>query len=367
MSEIRSDRLVLRATAVTGTAANPTVRYRDPVLTLETHSLAPVGRGQMRVRMAYAGVCGTDAHLVARDPDTHFIRTSAPVSVPADGRVIGHEGIGRVEALGEGVEGFAIGDWVVPASIISCGDCQPCRSGSANQCRSASLLGLQEDGLFATLADFPAKLAVRVTDTVQSETDKQALACLEPAGTALQACELAGVCASDRVVVFGAGPIGLFAAIIAQRLIGCERVTIVEPEPFRRDHAGKWCATALAPEVFSASLSSFDVLIDASGALDAVNAAFPRLAPRARVVLLARAGRPLVLDHVDHMISEGIVLTGCRGHLGGYLDRIREAYRARDFPLGAPITSVHHGIQELHQLLQEPDLIPTECKALVRF
>lgn len=360
-----SQRIVLRASPVTDRGGQH-LRYRDPELSLETHLLGPLADGHLRVRMAYAGVCGTDAHLVAQNPETGFIRTSAPVSIPAQGRVIGHEGIGIVEGIGHGVQGFKPGDWVVPASIINCGRCPACVSGSPNQCRTASLLGLQVDGLFASIADFPASLAVRVTDAVRNEADKQALACLEPAATALQACELASLRASDRVVVFGAGPIGLFAAIAARLLIGCSEVVVVEPEPFRRKLAERWCTMAQSPEAFATDTTTFDVLIEASGALDAVNNAFPRLASRGRVMLLARAGRPLILDHVDHMITEAITITGCRGHLGGYLDRTLTAYREGLFPLGAAITSVHSGLNDLLELLKNADRIPTrDCKALV--
>ncbi len=319
------------------------------------------------MRMHYAGICGTDVHLLSTDSISGFVRSSAPVFIPEAGRMIGHEGIGQVVEIGADVAGIVVGDWVVPASIIDCGTCLPCRSGSPNQCLSATLVGLQEDGLFGTYADLPAQLSVVVTPHAVEDADRQALACLEPAGTALQACELAGIRPNDEVVVFGGGPIGLFSAIIAKAIMGCAKVTLVEPEKFRRDHAARWCDMVCAPDAFEAATDKADILIEASGVLANVTRAIPRLRARGRVVLLARSGEPLVIDHVDHMISELITIMGCRGHLGGYLDQILSFYAAGRFPLSAVITSVHSGIDKLKALLSEPEQISRrDCKILVR-
>jgi threonine 3-dehydrogenase len=344
------------------------VLYRHPVVQVNRRVVGPVAAGHLRLRMAYAGICGTDLHLVSAHPGTGRPLTSAPVLIPEEGRVMGHEGIGEVLAVGAGVVGWSPGQWVVPASVLHCGDCPPCREGIPNQCRMARLLGLEFDGLFAEVADIPARMAVDVTEAAASDASRQALACLEPAATALHACMVAGAGRGDSVVVFGAGPIGGFAAMIAKSLLGCRRVTVVEPQAARRALVVPWCDDVCTPEEFAAERVPFDVLIEAGGALEAVNAAVKRINARGRVVLLARAGRPLVLHDVDHIISQAISVVGCRGQLGGYMEQMLQAFLSGGFPLGALVTRVHDGIGELAGRLREPaQLVAEDCKVLARF
>jgi threonine dehydrogenase-like Zn-dependent dehydrogenase len=92
------------------------VLYRHPVVQVNRRVVGPVAAGHLRLRMAYAGICGTDLHLVSAHPGTGRPLTSAPVLIPEEGRVMGHEGIGEVLAVGAGVVGWSPGQWVVPAS-----------------------------------------------------------------------------------------------------------------------------------------------------------------------------------------------------------------------------------------------------------
>lgn len=329
-----------------------------PRLQIEERTLPPLAGGAVRIRMAYAGLCGTDVHLVSAHPETGAIRCSAPVSIPPEGRVIGHEGIGEVVEIGPDAGGrVAVGDWVVPASVLSCGHCGPCLSGAPNQCLEACLIGLEHDGVFSTFADLPEKLLVVVTAHADKPERQRALACLEPAATALQACDKAELGPSDQVVVFGAGPIGFFAALIARKVKGCARVTVVEPAQYRRDHARLWCDEVLSPEDYLARGDRADVLVEASGALENVRRSLLRLQARGRVVLLGRSGEPLLIDAVDHMISEAITIRGCRGHLGGYMEQALALYAAGQLPLEAAITGRIAGVEAIAKMLDNPGAI----------
>jgi len=70
--------------------------YKNPNLTLENRTLAQLHPDVIRVKMLYAGVCGTDLHFTEKNPHTGYIRSSAPANIPPEGRVIGHEGVGRI-------------------------------------------------------------------------------------------------------------------------------------------------------------------------------------------------------------------------------------------------------------------------------
>lgn len=363
--------LVLRATDAPQAGVDspgPHQRYRAPRLSLETRALGPLAEGFVRVRMRYAGVCGTDLHLVETDPVTGYVRTSAPASIPAEGRIIGHEGVGTVLATGAGVHHLRPGAIVAFASIQACQHCEPCRRGAFNQCLEASLLGMQTDGLFGTVVDVPASLAHDVSDLARGDEDLRALACLEPAGVALLACENAAVRPGDRVVVFGAGPIGLFCAMVCKRVLGAARVEVMEPLASRRRLAEPWCDGVFEPEAyFAVDRGSVDVVIEASGELANVSRIFRRIAPNGRVVLLARSGRPLVLDGIDHMITQAITVQGSRGHLGGSLGRVLALFRSGALPMGAVVTGVLGSLDDLQALLQAPETLARDhCKVLVR-
>jgi (R,R)-butanediol dehydrogenase/meso-butanediol dehydrogenase/diacetyl reductase len=227
---------------------------------------------------------------------------------------------------------------------------------------------MQADGLFGTVVDVPASLAHDVSDMARNDGDLRALACLEPAGVAMLACENAKIRPGDSVTIFGAGPIGLYCAMICKRIFGAARVVVIEPVPARRRLAEGWCDSTFEPEPYlDQEQDAVDVVIEASGELTNVTRVFRRIRPNGRVVLLARSGMPLVLDSVDHMITQAITVSGFRGHLGGPLARVLALYRSGALPLGAVVTGVIDSLDALLVLLQAPETLAREhCKVLVR-
>lgn len=336
---------------------NPTTqqRYRLPVVSVEERALGVLGRDAARVSMSYVGVCGSDVHLVTADPATGYVVSSVNAQIDTGGRVLGHEGVGTVVAVGDGVTHVRAGDIVTFASIDVCRECEQCRRGMPNQCRSARLMGMETDGLFGTTVDVPASLAHRVTDVVHSDDDLQALACVEPASNAAVACAIAEVGPDDSVVVFGAGPIGLYCAMMSRVVHGARRVVVVEPRERRRRLAAPWCDAAVGlEEFFSNGVSAVDVVLEASGVMPNVTRTLGRVAPQGRVVLLGRSGEPLLLDEIDHLISEAITIRGCRGHLGGAIDEVVQAYADGILPLGAIVTGVVDSLDTLAETLRTP-------------
>lgn len=224
--------------------------YQQPRLSIQSRRLDPLHRDEIRVKMLYAGICGSDVHLLETNPATGYIRSSAPTEIPPEGRLIGHEGVGQVLEVGTNIRHLAPGSYVTFESIIVCHYCDMCRKGHFNQCRHATLLGLQKDGLFATVADVPAMLAHDVTHLIEQEQDMMAAACVEPAGVAYLACENTQIAGGEVVVVFGAGPIGVYCAMLAKTVFGAAEVHLVEPGAFRREFARQWADKVYAVDEF---------------------------------------------------------------------------------------------------------------------
>ena len=103
--------------------------YRNPRVVLEKRSMDVLQPDAVRVLMLYGGLCGTDMHLADKDPQTGYIRSSAPASIPPEGRIIGHEGVGKIIETGANIRHVHNGDLITFESIIVCNHCEVCRKG----------------------------------------------------------------------------------------------------------------------------------------------------------------------------------------------------------------------------------------------
>ena len=181
------------------------------------------------VKLTASAICGTDLHMV---------RGSFPGMVP--GTILGHEGVGVVEAVGKEVRNFKPGDRVVIPSTINCGYCSYCRSGYPSQCDNSNpngktagtafFGGPKESGPFEGLQaeyariPFSAATLIRLPNEVD---DDRAILLSDIFPTAWFGAELAEITPGDSVAIFGAGPVGLFA-VVSAFLKGANRVFIVD-------------------------------------------------------------------------------------------------------------------------------------------
>jgi (R,R)-butanediol dehydrogenase/meso-butanediol dehydrogenase/diacetyl reductase len=185
--------------------------------------MPPVGPHDVRVEVAYCGICGSDLHEYADGP--HAI----PVDVPhaLSGRTapltLGHEFCGTVVEVGARVSTLRVGDRVAVEPEYRCSRCMYCRAGSYNLCESMGFAGLMGDGGMADYAVVPSYMLYRLPDAVSL---RQA-AVLEPAAVALHALRRGELRLGDTCAVFGLGPIGLLLVMLA-RLQGASRIIAVD-------------------------------------------------------------------------------------------------------------------------------------------
>lgn len=219
-------------------------------LVIEELDLMPPQKGEVLIRIVATGVCHTDAYtLSGQDSEGVF---------PC---VLGHEGAGLVEAIGEGVTSVAVGDHVIPLYTAECRHCKFCTSGKTNLCSSVRTTqgkGLMPDGTVrffkdgqpiyhymgcSTFSEYTVVAEVSVAK-IQPEAPLEEV-CLLGCGvtTGLGAVKnTAKVKAGDTVAVFGLGGIGL-AAIIGSRMVGAARIIGVDLNPSKFDMAKKLGAT----------------------------------------------------------------------------------------------------------------------------
>lgn len=345
------------------------IGYILPRSAIETRELPALAPSDLRIEVERVGICGSDLGVMQTDQQTGRILSSVPLSIPATGRIMGHEGIGIVREIGNEVTRYRPGDWVTWESLVNCHQCAACRRGDFNQCLSASLLGFQRDGVFSELCDIPAQLAHSIGEMAQTEQGRRAATCIEPAACALVGLQSVALQPGKNVLVFGAGPIGLFAAMLCQRIYCAASVQIVEPVGFRRQFAEQWADSIWAVEEFldAPNSASFDLVIEASGALDNIDPIIRRMGSNSSVLLLSRGTGSLHLRAVDHIVTNGIAIRGSRGHLGGAFDTVLSLWMTGRVPLQDTVTGVMQGLGAVQQALEQPTQVVEEhCKLQVR-
>ncbi len=228
------------------------------------------------------GVCGSDL--------TSY-RDGAYV---APGQVMGHEFVGAVVAAGERCR-VAVGDRIVVRPMRSCGRCWYCRRGDIHLCSGTAELSLSfgRPGGYAAHVHVPDPNPGVDVFVLPAATDVRDAIWVEPLAVALHAVRLAGPVAGRRVLVVGAGSIGL-CLLTAARLAGATTV-VVEPRAVRRDLAAELGADVVLADADELAAGSVDVVLDATGIPAALHATLGATLPGGSVVLVGVTHRDLDL------------------------------------------------------------------------
>ena len=160
------------------------------------------------IKMKAAGICGSDMGI--------YRGTNAAATYP---RVIGHEMVGVVEEVGEGVASLKPGDRVIVDQVVSCGHCYACRKGRGNVCGNLQVRGVHIDGGYREYIAVPEQDCYLLPDTL---SDVEAVM-IEPTTIAIQSCSRAGLCEEDVLLILGCGALGSTILKIA-RLSGAKIV-----------------------------------------------------------------------------------------------------------------------------------------------
>jgi 2-desacetyl-2-hydroxyethyl bacteriochlorophyllide A dehydrogenase len=216
-------------------------------------------------------VCGTDLHIAAGE----FPLSPFPLTP-------GHEFAGEIVAIGTDVPGSlaAVGDRVAVDPSLFCGYCAPCRAGHGNLCENFSAIGDTVDGAFAEYVAVPAANVYRLPSTL----DYRQGALVEPLSCALHGARLLGTVLGARVLLIGAGTMGLLLQQLFLRS-GATSVMVVDRASPRLEMALQLGAVKVATSTDELEGARFDVCVDATGAAPAVEAAFNHLARGGRLLV----------------------------------------------------------------------------------
>lgn len=259
-------------------------------LTIETLPDPTPGEGEVVVKVGRCGICGSDLHM-----------TEDPAYGKKAGDVLGHEFAGEVVALGKGAEGLALGDLVSVIPLQSCGHCAPCKSGEVAWCLKFGLQG----GGYAEYAITHPNQCVKLPASASIADG----AIIEPLAVALHGVNMSGLKAGDKVLIIGAGPIGLAVAFWARRA-GASDVIIQDISDFQRDRALMMGATGFVTSPSDPLIDGkADIVFECVGVPGLIEQAIGQVRNRGTILLLGLCTKPDTLNTFAMLSKEVRLIT----------------------------------------------------------
>lgn len=314
------------------------------------------GPAEVLLRIARVGLCGTDYHI--------YSGTQPFLSYP---RVMGHEISGTIAAVGEGAS-FSVGQLVTVNPYLACGECRACRRNRPNCCRNISVLGVHQDGAMTEFVRVPEKALIDATGLSPEQA-----AMVEFLAIGAHAVARAGLHRDDRVLVVGAGPIGVAAALFAA-LDGAD-VTLIDTRQARLDHAREKLGitrTFAVSDRLGEELSAvtdgefFDCVFDATGNIKAMSGGLAYVGHGGSYVLISVVKDDLTFPDPEFHKRETTLL-GSRNATATDFARVIAAIRGGELPMDALHThtvALDDLPRDMPRLIEQADAI---LKAIVAF
>jgi len=278
--------------------------------TFQNRAIPQIGDNDLLVRVKAAAICGTDIHIYQWNE-----YAASRIKLPL---LFGHEYSGEVVEVGKNVTNFKRGDRVAAETHVPCGHCFQCTTGLQHICQDMQILGVHRDGAFSEYAILPAVCAWKLDSSISYEIG----ATMEPFGIGVHAMSKTKP-AGKKVIVFGCGPIGIYAQMVA-KLSGAEYVIGVDVTPERLNLARKMGTDFLlnAKEVnvvdevnkMTKGLGA-DIVVELTGSKGVLNDATKTLRRGGEIVLVGLFSGPVEWDVVNNVIYKEANVYGVTGRI----------------------------------------------------
>lgn len=250
------------------------------------------GEKDVLIKVAYAGICGSDLHIYKKGM---FIQ-----NIP---ETMGHEFSGTVIKTGSKVHSLQAGDRVTANPMVTCGNCIACRTGHRGSCETLGFIGEVRPGCFAEYIALPQEDVIKAPPDI----DLKKLALAEPLAVALNICRQAKPAPTDKVLIVGPGPIGLLTALALKNVCGLENPTILGRSPARLSIAkalGMKTTTQLGDD------SYFDLIIEAAGNETALSTAVAHALPGGKICVVSIFEDDFIFD-INTIVAKQLSIIGC--------------------------------------------------------
>jgi 2-desacetyl-2-hydroxyethyl bacteriochlorophyllide A dehydrogenase len=311
-------------------------------------------KGEVRIKVAYSGVCGTDVHIYHGMMDK---RVNMPLT-------IGHEMSGTIDAVGEGVSGFSVGEKVVVRPLDDRG-VKASDKGFNHICEDLKFIGIDSPGSMQQYWNVPAFTLHKLKD----ETDLKLAALIEPLSVAVHDVRLSGLQSDETAVVLGGGPIGLLVAMVAKETGA--KVIVSEVNEKRIAKAQELGLDAVNP--IQIDLIEYvkektenrraDVVFEVAGVQPALDIMTEVAGIRGRIVMVAIHGQKREVDLFKFFWKE-LKLIGARVYEREDYDRAIELITVNELPFEDMITDVQP-LSNIQQVFEGIDNSPDGMKVLM--
>lgn len=278
-----------------------------PGLSLARVPVPRPGMGEVLIKIHKTAICGTDVHIY------DWTKWSAEHVKPP--QVIGHEYVGEIAEIGEGVQGLKVGQRVSGEGHITCGHCRNCRNGNIQWCRNTRSVGVDRDGAFAQYLCIPSRNVILIDD----DLDEDIVAMFDAVGNATHTA-LSFSLVGEDVLITGVGPVGMLAVAIC-KYAGARRVVATDMNEYRLNLAKKMGADAAVNvqtedlrEVMKQQriLEGFDVGLEMSGSGAALSQMISLMRNGGNIAMLGLSSDKVLLD-TNEIIGKGLTLKGIYG------------------------------------------------------
>lgn len=281
--------------------------HKKPGLWLYDAPMPQIGPNDLLIKVRQTSLCGTDLHIYDWD---EWAQNTIPVPITT-----GHEFFGIVEAVGSNVQGFTKGNRVAGEGHIVCGRCRNCRAGKFHLCPSTQGIGVNRTGCFAEYVAIPAFNAFLLPDDISDDV----ATILDPFGNAVHTA-LAFDLIGEDVLITGAGPIGIMAAMVAQK-VGARHIVVTDINDSRLEmarqmgivHAINTKTHAIKDVMQELHMQeSFTVGLEMSGAQSALDEMISVMSCGGKIALLGILPAKTLIDGAK-IIFKSLLLQGIYG------------------------------------------------------
>ena len=276
-------------------------------LTLQKMPVPEPGLGEVRIKIHKTAICGTDVHIYNWDA-----WSQANVKPPY---IVGHEYVGEIDALGEGVTAYHVGQIVSGEGHIVCGHCRNCRAGNGQFCKNTLGVGGNRDGAFAEYIVIPASNVIPISPGI----DEEVVSFFDALGNATHTALMFDVIGED-VLITGAGPIGMMAVAICKKN-GARSVVVTDVNDYRLEMCKKMGADRTVnvsreklEDIFSERhmVEGFDVGLEMSGSPAALTTMLQNMRNGGKIAMLGIQPPGTVIDW-NQVIFKSLTIQGVYG------------------------------------------------------
>ncbi|WP_242135647.1 zinc-dependent alcohol dehydrogenase [Aestuariivivens marinum] len=310
--------------------------------------------GEVRIKVAYVGVCGTDVHIYHGMMDQR-------VNIP---ETIGHEMSGVIDAVGEGVSGFSVGDKVVVRPLDD-RLVKPSDKGFNHICEDLKFIGIDSPGAMQEYWNVPAFTLHKLNEN----TDLKLAALIEPLSVATHDVRLSGLTKDETAVVLGGGPIGLLVALVAKETgaqvivseVNEKRIAKAQSMGIEAVNPTKTDLVTYVREKTEGRLA--DVVFEVAGVQPALDIMTEIAGIRGRIVMVAIHGQPKPVNLFKFFWKE-LKLIGARVYEKEDYEKSIALISANELPFEDMITDVQP-LSDIQQVFERIDQNPDGMKVLM--